>query len=64
MRFIRLSHERVNMLTGIYKYSKYHRVCQRAHCILLSNDGYTIPMLKKISGADLTTIYSRLNAWE
>ena len=39
MRFISLSEERVNILTRIYKYSKYHRVRQRAHCILLSNEG-------------------------
>jgi transposase len=64
MRFIVLSEERVNMLTRIYKYSKYHRVRQRAHCILLSNDGRTIKELKKIFRADLTTIYNWFNAWE
>jgi transposase len=64
MRFIVLSEERVSMLTRIYKQSKYHRVRQRAHCILLSNDGQKIPELKKIFKADLTTIYNRFNAWE
>ncbi len=39
MRFIVLSEERVNMLTSIYKQSRYHRVRQRAHCILLKYYG-------------------------
>ncbi len=52
------------MLARIYKHSKYHRVRQRAHCILLSNDGYTISDLKKIFNADLTTIYNWFNEWE
>jgi len=64
MRFIRLSKERSDMLARIYKHSKYHRVRQRAHCILLSNDGYTISDLKEIFNADLTTIYNWFNAWE
>jgi transposase len=64
MRFIVLSEERVNMLTRIYKQSKYHRVRQRAHCILLSNERHTISELKKTFRADLTTIYNRFNAWE
>ncbi len=64
MRFIVLSEERVNMLTRFYKQSKYHRVRQRAHCILLSNEGRKIPELKKIFKADLTTIYNWFNAWE
>lgn len=64
MRFISLSEERVNMLTRIYKYSKYHRVRQRAHCILLSNEGRPISDLRKIFKADRTTIYNLFNAWE
>lgn len=64
MRFISLSKERVSMLKRIYKNSKYHRVRQRAHCILLSNDGHTISELKNIFGADLTTIYNWFTAWE
>ena len=64
MRFISLSEERVNMLTGIYKYSRYHRVRQRAHCILLSNDGRTISGLTEIFGADRTKVYNISDAWE
>ena len=64
MRFISLSKERVSMLKRIYKNSKYHRVRQRAHCILLSNEGHTVSELKNIFGADLTTIYNRFGAWE
>ena len=64
MRFISLSKERVSMLQRIYKNSKYHRVRQRSHCILLSNAGHTISELKNIFGADLTTIYNWFRAWE
>jgi len=64
MRFIVLSEERAGMLTRIYKKSRYHRVRQRAHCILLSGDGYTTSRLKKIFRTDLTTIYNRFDAWE
>ena len=64
MRFISLSEERVSMLTRIYKYSKYHRVRQRAHCILLSNEGRQISDMEKIFGIDRTTIYNLFNAWE
>lgn len=43
MRFIRgLSQETIKMLERIYKQSKYHQVRQRAQCIKLSHDGYTI----------------------
>jgi transposase len=64
MRFISLSEETVSMLTGIYKYSRYHRVRQRAHCILLSNEGRPISDLQTVFRADRTTIYNLFNAWE
>ncbi len=64
MRFIVPGGERVNMPTGIYKQSRYHRVRQRAHRILPGDEGRKIPELKKIFKADLTTIYNRFNAWE
>jgi len=63
MRFISLSEETVSMLTRIYKYSRYHRVRQRAHCILLSNEGCPISDLQTVFGADRTTIYNLSNAW-
>ncbi len=63
MRFISLSEETVSMLTGIHKYSRYHRVRQRAHCILLSNEGRKIPELKKMFKADLITICTFSMRW-
>ena len=42
MRFIQdLSPETIPLLQKIYKKSKYHRVRQRAQCLLLSYQGYT-----------------------
>ena len=64
MRFIRLDEIRVRMLTRIYKRSEYHRVRQRAHCILLSHAGRTIAELTEIFGTDRTTIYNWFNSWE
>jgi len=64
MRFIVPGGERVNMPTGIYKQSRYHRVRQQAHCILLSNEGRPISDLQTVFRADRITIYNRFNAWE
>jgi hypothetical protein len=64
MRFISLSEETVSMPTGIYKYSRYHRVRQRAHCILPSNEGHPISDLQTVFRADRTTVCNLSNAWE
>ena len=65
MRFIRdLSHETIHLLQRIHKHSHHHRVRQRAHCILLSLQGYTTNHLADIFHVDRITIYHWFNAWE
>ena len=65
MRFIQdLSPETIPLLQKIYKKSKYHRVRQRAQCLLLSYQGYTIKELSHIFQVDRITIYHWLDHWE
>lgn len=65
MRSIRdLSQETINSLRRIYKESKNYRVRQRAHCILLSYQGYSTIELMKIFNVSLLTIYNWFDAWE
>ena len=65
MRFIQgLSHETTQLLQRIYKHSEHHRVRQRAHCVLLSFQGYTPKELAHIFHVDRITIYNWFDAWE
>jgi transposase len=65
MRFIQeLSNETIHLLQRVYKQSRHHRVRQRAHCILLSFQGYTTDHLAGMFTVDRITIYHWLNAWE
>ncbi len=65
MRFIQsLSDETTHFLQSIYKYSMHHRVRQRAHCILLSFQGYTTKELAHIFHVDRITIYHWFDAWD
>ena len=65
MRFIQdLSPETIPLLQKIYKKSKYHRVRQRAQCLLLSYQGYTIKELSHIFQVDRITIYNWFDRWE
>ncbi|PON17951.1 hypothetical protein C2W62_10485 [Candidatus Entotheonella serta] len=49
MRFIHpLSHETLRLLNRVHKQSRHHRVRQRAHCIVLSSQGYTTTHLADI----------------
>ena len=64
MRFIRdLSYETTNLLQKVYQKSQYHRVRQRAQCILLSYQGHTTNELTHIFNVDRITIYNWFNAW-
>jgi len=57
MRFIKgLSHETINLLKLIYAQSKYHQVRGRAHCILLSHEGYQTKDLMEIFEVYIVTI--------
>lgn len=65
MRFIHdLSPETVSLLNRIYRYSQSHPTRQRAHCILLSFQGFTMDQLTLIYGVTYMTIYNWFTAWE
>jgi transposase len=65
MRFIKnLCYSQIKFLTRIHKQSKRYQVRQRAHCILLSYQGYQVNELTKIFGRRERTIYTWLNRWE
>lgn len=65
MRYIKdLTQETLNILERIYKHSKYYQVRQRAHCIQLSYQGYSIVELMKIFQVSRNTIYNWFNSWE
>lgn len=59
-----VSNETVHLLQRFHKQSCHHRVRQRAHCILLSFQGYTTHDLAEIFHVDRITIYHWFNAWE
>ena len=65
MRFVKpLSLETVHLLQRLYTQSKHYRVRQRAHCILLSAQGYRIRTLMDIFRVSRRTMINWLNAWE
>ena len=65
MRFIQnLSNETIHLLQRVHKHSDHHRVRQRAHCIVLSFQGYATTHLADIFHVDRITIYHWFNAWE
>ena len=65
MRFIQdLSNETMHLLQKLQKHSCHPRVRQRAHCILLSAQGYTTNDLAAIFQVDRITVYHWFNAWD
>lgn len=65
MRFIRdLDPETIQRLEQTYTQSPSPRTRQRAQCILLSHDGYSVPALAEIFRVHQVTIYHWFNAWE
>jgi transposase len=65
MRFIQdLSQDTIQLLQKIYQKSKHHRVRQRAQCMLLSYQVYTIKELSFIFKVDRVTIYNWFDNWE
>jgi len=65
MRFIEdLSQDTIQLLQKIYQKSKHHRVRQRAQCMLLSYQGYTLKELAHIFHVDRITIYHWFSNWE
>ena len=65
MRFIStISQGKLIKLKDIYKNDPSFRVRERAHAILLSNNGFTIDQLAKIFEVDRDSISSWFNRWE
>lgn len=65
MRFVRdLSEETQEILGRIYKQSQHHLARQRAQCILLSFQGWTMPELMQLFGISRKTLYTWLTRWE
>lgn len=65
MRFVKpLEPETIHLLQRLYKQSKHYRVRQRAHCILLSAQGYRIRALMEIFDVSRRTIINWLDAWD
>lgn len=65
MPFIReVFSETQRMLERLYRQSRHHQVRQRAHCILLRSQGYSVPQLMDIFLVSRKTIYNWFNAWE
>ncbi len=65
MRYIaKLSTDSKRLLTRLSKHSRFYRVRQRAHCILLSSNGKSVSELIDIFQVERATIYSWFNAFE
>lgn len=65
MRFVNsLSNETISLLNRIHQHSRSHRARQRAQCILLSHQGFSIPTLIQIFSVTQITIYNWFNAWD
>lgn len=59
-----ISVETESLLQRLYRYSRSFQVRQRAHCILLSAQGFSIAELVQIFGVSLKTIYNWFECWE
>ena len=65
MRFIQpLEPETLHRLEQIYTQSSSSRTRQRAQCMLLSAEGYSVPELAQIFRVHHVTIYHWFDAWE
>lgn len=52
------------LLKRIYRRSRHHQVRQRAHCLLLHSQGFSISQLTTIFTVGQKTIYNWLHEWE
>jgi transposase len=65
MRFTRqVFPETARLLQRLYRQSRHHQVRQRAHCILLSSQGYKIASLMEIFQVSRKTLYNWFKQWE
>jgi len=56
--------EMKQMLKRIYQQSCHHQVRQRAHCLLLHEEGYNVTQLQDIMQVSRKTIYNWFKAWD
>jgi transposase len=56
--------ETQRLLQRLYRQSCQHQVRQRAHCILLSSQDYSIAQLMEIFSVSRKTLYNWFNNWE
>jgi transposase len=56
--------ETQRLLQRLYRQSRHHQVRQRAHCILLSSQSYSIAQLIDIFGVSRKTLYNWFNSWD
>lgn len=56
--------ETTRLLQRIYQQSRHHQVRQRAHCLLLHQEGFSIAQLQDIFQVSRKTLYNWFNAWE
>jgi transposase len=56
--------ENQRLLQRIYRQSRHHAVRQRAHCILLRNQGQRISDLIEIFSVSRKTLYNWFQSWE
>ena len=51
----------LKLLERIYRQSRHHQVRQRAHCLILANQGVKVEELMKIFLVSYKTIYNWFN---
>ena len=59
-----LSPDTIHLLWRIYRHSSHHQVRQRAHCIVLSYQGLSIPQLMSVFHVTRKMIYNWFSAWD
>ena len=65
MRFTReVFPETQGLLRRLYRQSRHHQVRQRAHCILLNSQNYSIAQLMDIFHVSRKTLYNWFHNWE
>jgi transposase len=52
------------LLERIYHQSRHHQVRQRAHCLILANQGVKVEELMNIFEVSYKTIYNWFDRWE
>ncbi len=65
MRFLReINPLSAKLLERMYRQSRHHQVRQRAHCLILANQGVKAEELMRVFQVSYKTIYNWFNRWE